>query len=184
MTVTQSNYGLDSDTREAGARQAERLDLNFKGGHMNTLTCRTTFIAVIWLFATVALAQTSALEPARLTSEELRWVLLPNGNYRADLAGDDKKSGMYAYRVLFPRNFRNQPHFHPDDRIVTVLSGTLYVGFGEQFNENTMKGLPAGSIWTEPMKQPHYVWAKDGEVVIQVIGVGPSAVILILPKQQ
>ena len=90
---------------------------------------------------------------------------------------------MYAYRVRFPANFRNQPHFHPDDRIVTVMSGTLYVGFGEQFNEGGMKPLPAGSVWTEPMKQPHYVWAKDGEVVIQVIGHGPSGVTLIPQKQ-
>jgi hypothetical protein len=49
------------------------------------------------------------------------------------------------------------------------------MGFGERFDETTMKVLPAGSIWTEPAKQPHYVWAKDGEVVIQVIGNGPTA---------
>ena len=72
-------------------------------------------------------------------------------------------------------NFRNEPHYHPDDRIVTVISGTLHVGFGERFDESAMKVLPAGSLWTEPAKQPHYVWAKDGEVVIQVIGHGPTA---------
>jgi hypothetical protein len=63
-----------------------------------------------------------------------------------------------------------------------VISGTLYVGFGEQFDEGKMKVLPATSIWTEPAKQPHFVWAKDGEVVIQVIGNGPSGVTLIQPK--
>jgi hypothetical protein len=47
-----------------------------------------------------------------------------------------------------------------------------------------MKALPASSIWTEPAKQPHFVWAKDGGVVIQVIGNGPSAVILIQSKQR
>ena len=78
--------------------------------------------------------------------------------------------------MKFPANFRNTPHFHPDDRVVTVMSGTLYVGYGEQFAESQLKALPAGSIWTEPAKQPHFVWAKDGEVVIQVSGVGPSGV--------
>jgi quercetin dioxygenase-like cupin family protein len=85
---------------------------------------------------------------------------------------------MYAYRVRFPSGFRNQPHFHPDDRIVTVISGTLHMGYGEQFDERKMKALPAGSIWTEPASEPHFVWAKDGEVVIQVIGGnGPSATV-------
>ena len=113
----------------------------------------------------------------------MKWAATPTGTQRANLAGDDKKAGMYAYRARFPANFRNQPHFHPDDRIVTVISGTLDVGFGEQFDESKMKALPASSIWTEPAKQPHFVWAKDGGVVIQVIGNGPSAVILIQSKQ-
>jgi quercetin dioxygenase-like cupin family protein len=135
------------------------------------------------LLAGSAFGQTSALAPARLTGDELQWQAQANGNQRANLAGDDKKAGLYAYRVKFPPNFRNQPHFHPDDRIVTVMSGTLYVGFGEQFNEAALKPLAAGSIWTEPMKQPHFVWAKEGEVVIQVVGHGPSGVTLVPPAK-
>jgi quercetin dioxygenase-like cupin family protein len=122
-----------------------------------------------------AFAQSSALEPARLAPEELKWVAMPTGTQRAILAGDDKTAGIYAYRGKFPANWRNEPHIHPDDRIGTVISGTLYVGFGEQFDESKMKALTAGSVWTEPAKQPHFVWAKDSEVVIQVVGHGPSA---------
>ena len=48
-----------------------------------------------------------------------------------------------------------------------------------------MKALPAGSIWTEPAKQPHFVWAKDGEAIIQVIGGnGPSAVFPVQSSKQ
>jgi quercetin dioxygenase-like cupin family protein len=150
---------------------------------MNIYVARAAFIAALTLFMMSASAQSAALEPARLVSEDLRWAPTPTGTQRANLAGDDKKAGMYAYRAKFPANFRNQPHFHPDDRIATVISGTLYVGFGEQFDESKMKALPAGSIWTEPARQPHFVWAKDGEVVIQIIGNGPSGVTLIQPKQ-
>ncbi len=56
------------------------------------------------------------------------------------------------------------------------------MGYGEQMDDGAMKALPAGSIFTEPAKQPHYVWAKDGEVVIQVIGNGPSATIQVQPQ--
>ena len=52
-------------------------------------------------------------------------------------------------------------------------------------DEGKMKALPAGSIWTEPAKQPHFVWAKDGEAIIQVIGGnGPSAVFPVQSSKQ
>ena len=150
---------------------------------MNIYVCRVACTAALAFFMTAAFSQGTTLEPARLAPEDLKWAVTPTGTPRANLAGDDKKPGMYAYRAKFPANFRNQPHYHPDDRIVTVLSGTLHVGFGEQFDESKMKVLPAGSIWTEPAKQPHFVWAKDGEVIIQIIGNGPSGVTQIQPKQ-
>ena len=150
---------------------------------MKAVSSRLACAAALVLVMTATFAQGEALEPARLTPDELKWVLMPTGVYRANLAGDDKTAGMYVYRARFPANFRNQPHFHPDDRIVTVLSGTLHVGYGEQSNEGTMKALPAGSIWTEPAKQPHFVWATDGEVIIQVVGNGPSATTPVQSKQ-
>jgi quercetin dioxygenase-like cupin family protein len=153
---------------------------------MTTLTCRVASIIAIALCSTTVVAQSGALDPVRLSTQDMKeveWVLMPNGTYRANLAGDDKKPGIYAYRTRFPEGFKSQPHFHPDDRIVTVLDGILYVAFGERLDEGAMKSLPAGSVFTEPAKQAHYVWAKDSEVVIQVIGIGPSGVVFISPKQ-
>ena len=149
---------------------------------MRAYRYRMPFTAALAIFMTAALAQSTTLEPARLVPDELKWTVTPFGTSRADLAGDEKKHGMYAYRAVFPANFRTQPHFHPDERIGTVLSGTLLVGFGEQFDESKMKALPAGSVWTEPARQPHFTWAKDGEVIIQIIGSGPSASIPVKTK--
>ena len=138
------------------------------------------------LLALVAYAPSARTEPlaaTRMAVDEVKWEGDPSGVRRAYLVGDEKKPGMYAYRVRFPANHKVQPHFHPDERVVTVLSGTLYVGFGEVFDESAMKALPAGSIWTEPVRQPHFVFAKDGEVVFQVVGGnGPSGVTRIEPK--
>lgn len=114
------------------------------------------------------------LDPLRLAPDDLSWNEDSSQVARVDIAGDRTMAGMYAYRVRFPSGFRNEPHFHPDDRIVTVIAGTLHVGLGARFDAGAMRVLPAGSLWTEPSRQPHYVWAKDGEVVIQVIGYGPS----------
>jgi quercetin dioxygenase-like cupin family protein len=144
--------------------------------NMSACVLRLLSLATLLAFLAPAFAQTSAWPVLRLTPEELRWTPFPNGVFRADIAGDELKPGMYAYRVRFPSGFRNKPHFHRDDRLVIVISGTVYVGFSEEFSEGAMKPLPPGSIWTEPSREPHYVWVKDGEAVIQVVGGnGPSS---------
>lgn len=115
------------------------------------------------------------IQPARVTPAELTWRPAWTGAQFALLAGDPERAGVYVLQMRFPAGFRNPPHSHSDERIVTILSGTLLVGYGERFDETTMKALPPGSMFTEPARQAHYVWARDGEVVIQIVGQGPSA---------
>ena len=122
-----------------------------------------------------AAAPVEPLQPARVTPDELTWRPTWTGAEFAILAGDPEKAETYVLSMRFPAGFRNPPHFHSDERIVTVLSGTLLVGYGDKFDESAMKALPPGSMFTEPAQQPHFVWAKDGVVVIQVVGHGPSA---------
>ena len=159
------------------------LDLKAKEDSVKGPICRVGFTVLALLVTMAVFSVSEALEPARLTPDELKWVVTPSGVHVARLAGDDKTAGMYVIRLRFPANFKVQPHFHPDDRVTTVLSGTLHVGYGERFDEGALKPLPPGSIWTEPAKQPHFVWAKDGEVMLQVIGNGPSASTPVESKQ-
>jgi hypothetical protein len=135
---------------------------------MKTLS-RAACATILTVLITVA-AHADPLQPVRVTPDELTWKPTPGGNHRALLAGDPQKAGLYIYHTRYSAGFRNQPHFHPDERIVTILSGTLLVGYGEQVDASKMKALPAGSVFTEPSQRPHFVWAKDGEVVIQVVG--------------
>jgi len=136
--------------------------------------CRVVSAVALALFVTVAFAQPEPLRPLRLTPDQLTWTADPRGYEQALIVGDPTKPGIYVARLRFPSNLRIAPHFHPDDRIVTVLSGTVLFGYGERFDETTMQALSAGSVWTEPAKQPHFAWSRDGEVVLQVIGMGPS----------
>src|SRR5438128_4050217 len=63
----------------------------------------------------------------------------------------------------------------PDEvRTVVVLSGTLYFGSGDKWDESKFKAYPAGTFYSEPPRSPHFSWAKDGEVIIQITGIGPS----------
>ena len=76
----------------------------------------------------VTAAQADPLPPARLTPDELAWRLDARGVRTAVVVGDPRQAGVYVYHARFPSGFRNPPHAHRDERIVTVLSGTLLVG--------------------------------------------------------
>jgi quercetin dioxygenase-like cupin family protein len=91
------------------------------------------------------------------------------------LYGDPKNPGVFVSRVKFSAGWKDPPHWHPDEvRTVVILSGTFYFGSGEKWDESKFKAYPAGTFYSEPSKAPHFTWAKDGEVIIQITGVGPS----------
>ena len=93
----------------------------------------------------------------------------------AILYGDPTKPGVFVTRVKFSAGWKDPPHWHPDEvRTVVVLSGTFYFASGDKWDVNKFKAYPAGTFYSEPTKALHYTWAKDGEVIIQITGVGPS----------
>lgn len=99
------------------------------------------------------------------------------------LYGDPAKPGLFVSRVKFSAGWKEPPHWHPDEvRTVVVLSGTLYFGSGDQWDGSKLKAYPAGTFYSEPPKAPHFAWAKDGEVIIQITGSGPSGKTYIEPK--
>jgi hypothetical protein len=40
------------------------------------------------------------------------------------------------------------------------------------------------SLYSEPARSPHYAWAKDGEVILQVTAIGPTGNVPIPQKSQ
>jgi quercetin dioxygenase-like cupin family protein len=106
------------------------------------------------------------------------------GPQTAVLYGDPTKAGVFVTRVKLAPGLKVMPHWHPDEwRTAAVLSGTLYFGVGEQWDESKLKAYPAGTFFSEPSKTPHYVWAKDGEVILQITGMGPTGTTPIPQKQ-
>jgi quercetin dioxygenase-like cupin family protein len=100
---------------------------------------------------------------------------LPGAPQHVTLFGDSSKPGLYVDRIKFAPGMKVMPHWHPDSvRTVLVLSGTFYFAVGEQWDESQLKAYPAGKLYSEPAGTPHYAWAKDGEVILQVTAVGPT----------
>jgi quercetin dioxygenase-like cupin family protein len=143
---------------------------------MNRACLRRFVIVGLALVAGASLAAQDKA-PARVVVRpaDLQFAAMPNGTFQADVVGSAAAPGPYAARVRIPGGLRLPPHFHPEARIVVVLSGTLYLGYGDTFDESKMTALPPGSVFTEAAKEAHYTWAKDGGVVLHVTGVGPTA---------
>jgi quercetin dioxygenase-like cupin family protein len=99
-------------------------------------------------------------------------------------SGDPSQPGLYVDRIKFLPGMKVMPHWHPDTvRTVLVMSGTFYFAVGEQWDESKLKPYPAGTLYSEPAKTPHYAWAKDGEVILQVTAIGPTGNTPIPQKQ-
>jgi len=108
------------------------------------------------------------------------------GSYRASIpkpsrtpcptstSGDPTKTGPYVVLNRFkPGNF-SKPHFHPNDRFITVVKGTWWIATGNKFDKNEMVAMPAGSFVTDFAKQVHWDGAKDEEAWVLIVGDGPG----------
>jgi quercetin dioxygenase-like cupin family protein len=96
--------------------------------------------------------------------------------------GNPREPGPYVVRVRFAPGTMSMPHFHPDDRLVTVIKGTWWTGKGERFDPSSTQPLPTGSFMKHPATAAHYDGAKDEEVIVQIIGVGPSDTVFFKPE--
>jgi len=137
---------------------------------------------VIFGFAFGVLAADMPKEAVKFTPADLKWKegRVP-GPKVALMYGDDKKPGLYVYRVNFPPKFKLEAHGHPDDRRYTILSGTWYIGWGKKYDETKLIELPTGSFYTEPANIPHFVATKDEGAIIEISGYGPTGQIWVDP---
>jgi len=103
----------------------------------------------------------------------LPFAAFPESALLAILVGDTTKLGPYVVRVKVPGGIKLMPHVHPEDRIYTIISGVFYIGLGEKFDANKLKAYPPGSVIVLPGNTPHFHWAKSGEYISQVNGMGP-----------
>jgi quercetin dioxygenase-like cupin family protein len=108
------------------------------------------------------------------TPDQIVWK--DNGtNKTALLVGDTEKPGLYLQMYTWKKGNFSRPHFHPNDRFITVLEGTWWVGTGNKFDPaNLTVGMKPGTFVTHFGKGVHWDGAKDEDTTILVIGEGPA----------
>jgi mannose-6-phosphate isomerase-like protein (cupin superfamily) len=131
------------------------------------------FVAAIAMFA----AQPSLAQTA-FTPDQVKYgpapSFLPPGAQLAVLEGDPMAaSGDFTIRFKMPDGYKIAPHTHPHRENVTVLSGTLKVGMGDQFDASKMMSFGAGSFAYLDPSVHHYAMAS-GATVIQIHGMSPA----------
>ncbi len=87
----------------------------------------------------------------------------------------------FTVRIRFPANYKLPAHWHPAVERVTVLSGTFYMGVGDELDAQKTTPLASGSIAIMQPKTNHFAWTKE-ETVVQLNGVGPWGVTYVNPK--
>src|ERR1051325_2035435 len=65
----------------------------------------------------------------RVSLDDVKWS---GGNAMESVvvAGDPSKPGIYVIRNRFPPGVMSRPHFHNQDRYVTVIKGTWWTAVG------------------------------------------------------
>lgn len=121
---------------------------------------------------------------AMVEPSELEWqpvASMAPGAEMAMLEGDMSKDEPFTMRLKLPADYELAPHTHPAYERVTVLSGTLHFGHGEELNREEAEELPEGSLAIMSPGDPMFGYTEE-EVIIQLHGTGPWGIEYVNPE--
>ena len=98
------------------------------------------------------------------------------GSRSVTILGDPREPGLYVIRITFGPGQGSRPHFHSTARHITVIKGTWWVSTGPEadvYDPDNMRPVEAGTFIYQPPRGHHYDMAKDEEVTVQIMGMGP-----------
>ena len=138
-------------------------------------------------FAVAALAASLLPAVAHAQTQALAWgpapAVFPAGAKMAVLQGDPSKPEWFTVRLDLPNGYRVQPHFHPTDELLTVISGTFLVGMGDSLDAARATVMPTGGFGTVAANMHHYAIAR-GRTVVQVQAMGPFVLTYVSSQDQ
>ena len=100
----------------------------------------------------------------------------PEGGRSVLVYGNPSEPGFYVQRITFGPGQGSRPHFHNQARLITVIKGTWYTSYGpgsEVYDPDNMTPVEEGTFIYQPPNGHHYDMAKDEEVTVQIMGIGP-----------
>ncbi len=145
------------------------------------LCCAVLMLA----FAATAVGEEAAAPThVMVAPADLKWgdppPVFEKGASFTVVSGNPMAEGLYVVRLKVPAGYRINPHWHPTDEHVTVISGTFLLGMGEKFDKEAMKEIPTGGYALLPAEMRHYAMAKT-DAIVQVHGMGPFKLTYVNP---
>ncbi len=137
-----------------------------------------TFLAAVVVGAmAVSLVPSRAAEPDPKSvvftlPDKIDWKKAENSD-TATVLGDPSKPGLYVQLLKWHPGHMSRPHFHSQERYITVLSGTWWIGTGTKYDPASTYPAPAGSYVVDRANGIHYDGAKDTECMLEIVGMGP-----------
>ncbi len=156
-----------------------------------TSTLKTLSLVALCAAMAPALAQdvgTDGTSFVRVMPGQEQWVDYKGdgaafGIKQAFIYGDPSKPGLYIIRIKFPPGVMSSPHAHPETRIGTVIKGTWWTGTGDKLDLAAATAIPVGGMMVHPAGKAHYDGARNEEVIVQMMGIGPAGKKTVDPKQ-
>ena len=109
--------------------------------------------------------------------DQIDWQGRPGSSSQtANVFGDPSKPGLYVQLLKRGPDDWSRPHSHPNDRYLTVLKGTMLIGTGTKFEPNNTVSLGPGSMIKDFANQVHYDGTGPEGLILEIIGMGPSAI--------
>ena len=133
----------------------------------------------------LAQAPVAAEQPVIVMIDKATWRPMGTAGMAVSVVhGDPSVAGPYTMLIKIPAGMKIPPHSHADRwRTSVVISGTIYFGLGNTWDEAALKPFAPGTIWTEPPGANHFLWAKDGEVITMLTAMGPTGNIPVAPTK-
>ena len=135
--------------------------------------------AAIWFVSVVAvmpLTVRAQAQPSRHSVQNLadiKWNDGGAGLASAVLDGDPSAAGKsYSLLLKLRDGFWIQPHWHPFDKRVVVLQGTMLMGMGDVVDASKASALSVGGTSLVPAETHHFEGAR-GETILLLYGTGP-----------
>lgn len=136
-------------------------------------------LIVVWLLLGLCHAQdTLRVCPLTLVWKDAK-PPMPIGTKIAVLEGNPADTGFFTIRVQLPANSLLPVHYHLREERVTLISGEVFVGFGDQPNRSTGTKFTPGCFYINPALSHHYVYTRKKPAVLQLTGKGPWTFILV-----
>jgi hypothetical protein len=104
--------------------------------------------------------------------KDIKWKM-GTGSDQAVIFGDPDKPGLYGILIRWHPGQFSRPHFHNTDRYAYVISGTWWVSSSDTYDLSKTYPMPAGSVVTDLANTVHFDGAKDGDALLELVGMGP-----------